>query len=123
MNKPRLLLIHPAQDKDRLGSRRRRKSSVPKLNLPILASYADGLFDLRIIDETVEDIDFDIKADLVAITVLTQLAQRAYKIAEEFAKRGARIVMGGFHVYFFPDEAAEHADALIIGEAEVCNSF
>ena len=118
MNKPTLLLIHPAQDKDRLGSRRRRASSVPKLNLPILASYADDLFDVCIIDETVEDIDFDIKADLVALTVLTQLAYRAYEIAEEFAKRGARIVMGGFHVYFFPDEAAEHADALVIGEAE-----
>jgi radical SAM superfamily enzyme YgiQ (UPF0313 family) len=118
MNKPRLLLIHPAQDKDRLGSRRRRKSSLPKLNLPILASYADELFDVRIIDETVEDIDFDMKADLVAITVLTQLANRAYEIAENFAKRGARIAMGGFHVYFFPDEAAEHADALVIGEAE-----
>ena len=118
MNKPRLLLIHPAQEIDRFGSRRRRKSSVPKLNLPILASYANGLFDVRIIDETVEDIDFEIRADLVAITVLTQLAHRAYEIAEEFAKRGARIVMGGFHVYFFPDEAAEHADALVIGEAE-----
>jgi radical SAM superfamily enzyme YgiQ (UPF0313 family) len=118
MSKPRLLLIHPAQDKDRLGSRRRRASSVPKLNLPILAAYADGLFDVRMVDETVEDIDFDIKADLVAITVLTQLAHRAYEIAEEFRSRGAKIVMGGFHVYFFPEEAAGHADALVVGEAE-----
>jgi len=118
MNKPKLLLIHPAPDIDRFGSRRRRVSSVPKLNLPLLATYADDLFKVRIIDETVEDIDFDIRADLVAITVLTQVAHRAYEIANEFANRGAKIVMGGFHVYFFPDEAAEHADALVIGEAE-----
>ena len=118
MNKPKLLLIHPAPDIDRLGSRRRRVSSVPKLNLPLLASYADDLFNVRIIDETVEDIDFYIRTDLVAITVLTQVVHRAYEIANEFAKRGAKIVMGGFHVYFFPDEAAEHADALVIGEAE-----
>ena len=118
MNKPTLLLIHPAQDKDRLGSRRRRASSVPKLNLPILAAYADGLFDVHMVDETVEDIDFDIKADLVAITVLIQLAHRGYEIAEEFRSRGAKIVMGGFHVYFFPEEAAGHADALVVGEAE-----
>jgi radical SAM superfamily enzyme YgiQ (UPF0313 family) len=118
MNKPKLLLINPAPDIDRLGLRRRRVSSVPKLNLPLLASYADDLFNVRIIDETVEDIDFYIRTDLVAITVLTQVAHRAYEIANEFAKRGAKIVMGGFHVYFFPDEAAEHADALVIGEAE-----
>ncbi len=118
MNKPKLLLINPAPDIDRLGSRRRRVSSVPKLNLPLLASYADDLFNVRIIDETVENIDFDIRADMVAITVLTQVAHRAYEIANEFAKRGAKIVMGGFHVYFFPNEAAEHADALVIGEAE-----
>jgi radical SAM superfamily enzyme YgiQ (UPF0313 family) len=91
---------------------------MPKLTLPLLAVYADGLFDVRIIDETVEDIDFNIKADLVAITVVTQLAHRAYEIAQEFRRRGVKIVMGGFHVYFFPDEAAEHADSLVIGEAE-----
>jgi radical SAM superfamily enzyme YgiQ (UPF0313 family) len=91
---------------------------MPKLTLPLLAVYADGLFDVRIIDETVEDIDFNIKADLVAITVVTQLAHRAYEIAQEFRRRGTKIVMGGFHVYFFPDEAAEHADSLVIGEAE-----
>lgn len=118
MNKPTLLLIHPAPDIDRLGSRRRRASSMPKLTLPLLAVYADGLFDVRIIDETVEDIDFNIKADLIAITVVTQLAHRAYEIAQEFRRRGTKIVMGGFHVYFFPDEAAEHADSLVIGEAE-----
>ena len=118
MNKPTLILIYPAPDKDRLGSRRRRSTSVPKLNLSLLAAYADDLFDVRIIDETVEDIDFDIKADLVAITVLTLVARRAYEIAAEFSKRGAKIVMGGFHVHFFPDEVTKHADALVIGEAE-----
>lgn len=91
---------------------------MPKLNLSLLAAYADDLFDVRIIDETVEDIDFDVKADLVAITVLTLVANRAYEIAAEFSQRGAKIVMGGFHISFFPEEAAAHADALVMGEAE-----
>jgi radical SAM superfamily enzyme YgiQ (UPF0313 family) len=118
MDKPKLLLIHPAQDKDRFGSRRRRKSSIPKLNLPILAAYADESFDVLIIDESIEDIDFDIKADLVGITIMTQLSLRGYEIADKFRKRGAKVVMGGFHPYFFPEEAEQHADALVIGEAE-----
>jgi radical SAM superfamily enzyme YgiQ (UPF0313 family) len=118
MGKPKLLLIQPAQDKDLFISRRRRKTSLPKLNLPILAAYADESFDVRIIDESVEDIDFDIKADLVGITIITQLAHRGYEIANKFQKRGAKIVIGGFHPYFFPEEAEQHADALVIGEAE-----
>lgn len=118
MKKPSLILIYPAPDKDRFGSRRRRSTSVPKLNLSLLAAYADDLFDVHIIDETVEEINFEIKADLVAITVLTLVAKRAYEIAAEFSKRGAKTVMGGFHVHSFPDEAACHADALVIGEAE-----
>ncbi len=118
MTKPALLLIQPAQDKDRLGSRRKRKTSMPKLNLPLLAAYADDRFDVHIIDETIEDIDFDIKADLVGITVLTQYSERAYEIAKTFRKRGIKVVLGGFHVYFFPDEAEQHADALVIGEAD-----
>ena len=118
IDKPSLILIYPAPDKDRLGSRRRRSTSVPKLNLSLLAAYADDRFDVRIIDETIEDIDFETKADLVAITVLTLVAKRAYEIAAEFSKRGAKTVMGGFHVHSFPDEAAAHSDALVIAEAE-----
>ncbi len=118
MDKPKLLLITPAQDKDRLGSRRRRKTSIPKLTLPLLAAYANDRFDVRIIDETVEDIDFNIKADLVGITIMTQLAQRGYEIASEFRSRGSRVVMGGFHVFFFPEDAEQHVDALVIGEGD-----
>jgi radical SAM superfamily enzyme YgiQ (UPF0313 family) len=50
--------------------------------------------------------------------VITQVADRAYEIADEFRRQGVKVVMGGFHVSFFPDEAAEHADALVVGEAE-----
>jgi len=118
MGKPRLVLIHPAQDIDRLGSRRRRKSSVPKLNLPLLAARADDRFDVSIVDECIEDIDFSIQPDLVGITVITQVAHRAFEIADRYRRRGVKVVLGGFHVSFFPDEAAPHADALVIGEAE-----
>jgi radical SAM superfamily enzyme YgiQ (UPF0313 family) len=118
MYKPRLLLIHPGQDKDRFGTRRRKKSSIPKLNLPILAAYAVDRFEVNIIDEAIEDIDFDVKADLVGITIMTQLSQRGYEIADAFRERGAKIVMGGFHAYFFPSEAEQHADALVLGESE-----
>ncbi len=118
MSKPKLVLINPGQEKDRLGPRRRTRSSVPKLNLPLLAAYADDRFDVRIVDEVVEDIDFDDPVDLVGISLLPQLSQRGYEIAREFQQRGAKVVMGGFHVFFYPDEAEQHADAIVIGEAD-----
>ncbi|HOX39191.1 MAG TPA: radical SAM protein [Candidatus Brocadiia bacterium] len=117
--KPLLLLVQPAPDKDRLGSNRRRKSSVPRLNLPLLAAHADKDFDVIIADETVQDIDFGIKPDLVGISVLTQTSLRAFKISETFRKGGAKVVMGGIHATFFPDESEKYADAIVMCEAEV----
>ncbi len=117
-DRPELLLLQPAQDKDRLGKHRRRKSSIPKLNLPILAAHADKDFNVKIIDEAVDDIDFHFRPDFVGISVITQTAFRAYEIADKYREMKVPVVMGGFHVSFFPEEANEHADALVLGEGE-----
>ena len=118
MKKPNLLLIHPSPDKDRVRSRRRKKSSMAQLNLPILAAHADDRFDVRIVDENIEDIDFNFAADLVGISLMTATALRGYEIADSFRGKGIKVVLGGMHVFFMPDEASPHADAILIGEAE-----
>jgi radical SAM superfamily enzyme YgiQ (UPF0313 family) len=119
MKKPKLVLIHPAPDKDRLISRRRTKSSVAQLNLPILAAHADDRFDVRILDENVEEIDFNsVEADLVGISLMTSTALRGYDIADAFRRRGITVVLGGMHVFFMQDEALAHADSIVIGEGE-----
>lgn len=53
---------------------------------------------------------------VVGITVHLTFARRAYDLARWYRERGARVVLGGLHVLSCPDEAAEHADALAIGE-------
>jgi radical SAM superfamily enzyme YgiQ (UPF0313 family) len=113
-----LLLLQPAQDKDRLGLKRRRKSSIPKLNLPILAARAGPEFKVRIIDEAVDEVAFSPRPDLVGISVITQTAPRAYSLGDRFRSMKVPVVMGGFHPTFFPEEALEHADAVVMGEAE-----
>ncbi len=119
MKKPKLILIHPAPDKDRLISRRRTKSSVAQLNLPILAAHADDRFNVRILDENVEEIDFNsVEADLVGISLMTSTALRGYDIADAFRRRGITVVLGGMHVFFMQDEALAHADSIVIGEGE-----
>jgi radical SAM superfamily enzyme YgiQ (UPF0313 family) len=55
---------------------------------------------------------------MVGISIMTCYAPRAYEIAAEFHKRGKTVVMGGVHPTYCPDEALQHADAIVCGEAE-----
>jgi len=69
-------------------------------------------------DDRNELIDYHTRTDLVAISVEVYTARRAYMIADRFRSRGIPVVMGGYHTTICPDEAAEHADAILIGNAE-----
>jgi radical SAM superfamily enzyme YgiQ (UPF0313 family) len=73
---------------------------------------------IDIIDERIENIDYDEDYDLVGITVMTNQAQKAYLISKEFRKRGKKVVLGGWHPSVLPDEAKQYADSIVIGEAE-----
>ncbi len=53
---------------------------------------------------------------VVGITVHLTFARRAYELAHWYRERGAVVVLGGLHVTACPDEAEEHADAIVIGE-------
>jgi radical SAM superfamily enzyme YgiQ (UPF0313 family) len=74
--------------------------------------------DIRFYDDRMEVIPFDEKTDLVAISVETYTARRAYQIASSYRARGVPVVMGGFHASLCPEEVAEHAEAVVVGEAE-----
>jgi radical SAM superfamily enzyme YgiQ (UPF0313 family) len=54
--------------------------------------------------------------EVVAITVHLTFAKRAYELARWYRQWGAKVILGGLHVLTAPDEAAEHADAIAIGE-------
>jgi radical SAM superfamily enzyme YgiQ (UPF0313 family) len=94
------------------------RAAFPGLNLAIIAAITPPDIEVRIIDESVEPIDFDCDADLVGITGMTNMAPVAYRIADEFRRRGKKVVLGGVHVTVCPDEAQPHADAIVVGEAE-----
>lgn len=110
----RIYLVVPAKEGDRIIGR----SLVAPLGLITLAAYTPEGVDLRLIDENLESIDFEDKPDLVGITAMTATVRRAYRIADEYRSRGVKVVMGGIHVSLLPEEALEHADAVVIGEAE-----
>jgi radical SAM superfamily enzyme YgiQ (UPF0313 family) len=94
------------------------KVYMSQLTLPLLAALTPDDIEVKIMDENVEPIDFDEPTDLVAITMLTPMAPRAYEIATVFRQKGVKVVLGGVHATHMPQEAAKYADAVVIGEAE-----
>lgn len=69
-------------------------------------------------DDRLEEIPYGGDPDLVALSVETYTARRAYQIAARYREQGVPVVMGGFHATLRPEEAAGQADAVVIGEAE-----
>lgn len=90
----------------------------PPLSLLMLAAVTPPGIDVRLVDERLEEIGFDDPVDLVGITVATRAAFNAYRIADEYRRRGVKVVLGGVHPSALPAEATEHADAVVVGEGE-----
>jgi len=101
-----------------LFSSLKAKAYSPPLNLCMIAAYTPDDIEVSITDECVNSLDFDKTVDLVGITCLTATSARAYEIADAFRERGVKVVMGGIHVSSLPDEALQHCDSVVIGEAE-----
>ncbi len=74
--------------------------------------------EVTVYDETAEAIPLDLDADIVAITCITGTASRCYKYADYFRSRGITVLMGGVHPSLLPEEAAQHADSILIGLGE-----
>lgn len=90
----------------------------PPLGLMYLAAYTPKEVEVRLTDEGVERVDFTDIPDLVGITTMTATAPRAYEIADRYRELGAKVVLGGVHASMVPEEALEHADSVVAGEAE-----
>lgn len=90
----------------------------PLLSISLLAGLTPPQHEISIIDESISEIDFNQKVDLVAITAITPLALRGYEIADQFRQRGKKVVIGGVHASWLPEEAKNHSDGVAIGEAD-----
>src|SRR5262245_28033753 len=84
----------------------------------VIAGLTPADVEVRFFDDRMEKLHFDEPADLVAISVETYTAKRAYQIASEYRRRRIPVVMGGFHASLVPDEVAKYAEAVVVGEAE-----
>lgn len=90
------------------------------LTLTTLAALipADLPHEVALYDEGIADVPMDLEADVIGITIITGTARRAYELADHYRARGAKVVLGGPHVTLIPEDAAPHADAIVVGYAE-----
>ena len=117
MGKRKVTFIMPCVGKRDGGSYPRSWLMEP-LAIAQLSALTPASWDKAFYDDRLEAILYDEPTDLAAISVETYTARRAYQICAQFRKRDVPVVMGGFHPTLAPDDAAPHADAVVIGEAE-----
>ncbi len=112
----KIKLIMPAWPKTSLWGK--LGSGIPSLSLATVAALTPSEHKVEIIYDEKGPINYDDPVDIVGMTGMTPVSKRAYQIAAEFKKRGVFTVMGGIHATMAPKEAAEHFDAVVIGEGE-----
>lgn len=113
----KLTIIHPCigrrPDQAYIGT-----WQMESLPAAVIAGLTPKDVEIKFYDDRLESLPFDDPTDLVAISVETYTAKRSYQIASEYRKRGVSVVMGGFHATLCPEEVADYAEAVVIGEAE-----
>jgi radical SAM superfamily enzyme YgiQ (UPF0313 family) len=90
------------------------------ITLALLAALVPKELDAEVViyDETAEAIPLDTDADVIAITCITGTSSRCYRYADYFRSLGKTVLLGGVHPTLMPQEAAEHADAVLTGLGE-----
>jgi radical SAM superfamily enzyme YgiQ (UPF0313 family) len=111
----KILLISPSKDP---GVKKPGFLMIPQLALHLIAGLTPPRFEVKIVEEEIQPVDLEEHCGLVGISCMTSNSTRAYALAREFRKRGRTVVLGGVHPTLLPDEALQHADAVVVGEAE-----
>jgi radical SAM superfamily enzyme YgiQ (UPF0313 family) len=88
------------------------------LGIQTVMACTPGGVDVVMHDEYEAPIDYRIGTDYVALSAKTSCATYAYDVAARFREAGKKVILGGIHASLRPDEALEHADCIVTGEAE-----
>ncbi|HEY5911388.1 MAG TPA: radical SAM protein [Verrucomicrobiae bacterium] len=110
----RLVFVNVMQELQRFDSM--SYLTQPPVPLAVLNGVTPRTIETALVDEQTERIRFE--GDVFAFSVSTPNARAVYDHADALRAAGKRVVLGGIHVTVCPDEASEHADAIVTGEAE-----
>lgn len=84
----------------------------------IIKSLTPDRHEIKFIDERVESLPDRLSSDIIAFSVETYTAKRAYILAKKYKTDSNIIVMGGFHASVMPDEMLKYSDTVLMGDAE-----
>jgi radical SAM superfamily enzyme YgiQ (UPF0313 family) len=115
----RTLLIAPAWHSALREGAGKQEALFPPFALPLLVALTPADTDVRLVDEAVETLDPADDVEPVGISAMMAQAPRAYEVAGTFRSRGVKVVLGGRHPSGLLQEAAQHAGAVVVGEAEI----
>lgn len=91
----------------------------PPQSIFSLAAATPDHYAVEMVDETGGmKVDRETNADLIVMHMSTPDAIHAYEIADGYREQGKTVIFGGLHASFMVEEALEHGDSVIIGEAE-----
>jgi radical SAM superfamily enzyme YgiQ (UPF0313 family) len=116
----RLLLVSVGRLAQYSTSTAGGKGFVPRLSLACVAAVTPPEWDVRIISDVHKDeVPANPDADVVGMSVLTPFANASYELADAYRAQGVKVILGGHHLSQLPEEGLPHADAVVVGEAEV----
>lgn len=91
---------------------------VPPVTGMHLAALTPREHQVELFHEQVRPVPVDATPDLVALSFFSGFARQAYRLADRYRALGVRVVAGGPHVSYWTEEALQHVDAIVVGEAE-----
>ncbi|HMK64513.1 MAG TPA: radical SAM protein [Thermodesulfobacteriota bacterium] len=108
-------LIYPAWQK----LQNQTEFHLPPHGPVVFAATLPPDVEIDFVDDNLEAIDFDDPVDMVGISMmLTSQVKRGWAIADTFRRKGVPVIFGGIATMLHPEETAQHADAVFLGEAE-----
>lgn len=95
-------------------------ASLPSLSLLTLAALTPECHDVGYHEVAdIAELNELPDCDLAAFSTYTAQVKDAYQLIDRYRAMGVPTVIGGLHVTCLPEEALEHADAVVVGEGEV----
>lgn len=116
---PKILFIQPTQYAESGKLCKQKKINLPGLAFPLLAAYVPAHWEVELLIEVVDEINFETDADIIGIGTMGHATFRGLEIAAEFKKRGKIVVMGGYMASIAYKEAMKYVDSVIVGDAEI----
>ncbi len=97
---------------------RDKRAAISPLGLATLAALTPPGWDVTIVDENVEPIDWNADADIVGVCGMAVQFPRQKEVAAHFRRKGYYVVVGGSYASLCPEEYRDVADTVVAGEAE-----